>query len=68
MDERTRDEIVSDLEDLWRNRGLTRVIVTHDSHIAQRAQRIAVITGARVSAGHPAVTARASRTDPRRWR
>jgi putative ABC transport system ATP-binding protein len=43
LDEDTRDEIISVLEKLWRERGLTLVIVTHDSSVARRAQRIAVM-------------------------
>jgi putative ABC transport system ATP-binding protein len=43
LDEDTRDEIIALLEDLWRERGLTLVLVTHDTTIAQRAQRIAVM-------------------------
>ena len=49
LDEQTRDEIVELLEDLWRGRGLTLIVVTHDSAVARRAQRIAVIRGGRVS-------------------
>ena len=48
LDENMRDEILAVLEDLWRNRGLTLVVVTHDSTIAQRAQRIVMIAGGRV--------------------
>lgn len=39
LDEDTRDEIMELLEGLWRDRGLTLVIVTHDSSVAKRAQR-----------------------------
>ncbi|GAB3397256.1 ABC transporter ATP-binding protein [Humibacter soli] len=39
LDEETRDEIMDVLEGLWRDRGLTLVIVTHDSAVARRAQR-----------------------------
>jgi putative ABC transport system ATP-binding protein len=39
LDEDTRDEIMELLEGLWRDRGLTVVIVTHDSAVAKRAQR-----------------------------
>jgi putative ABC transport system ATP-binding protein len=49
LDEQTRDEIVELLEDLWRERGLTLILVTHDSFVAGRAQRVAVIRGGRVS-------------------
>jgi putative ABC transport system ATP-binding protein len=43
LDEDTRDEIIGLLESLWRDRGLTMVLVTHDSSIAGRAQRLGVI-------------------------
>ncbi len=39
LDEETRDEIMDLLEGLWREQGLTLVIVTHDSAVARRAQR-----------------------------
>jgi putative ABC transport system ATP-binding protein len=39
LDEDTRDEIIAVLEQTWRDRGLTLVIVTHDSSVARRAQR-----------------------------
>jgi len=39
LDEGTRDEIMDLLEGLWRDRGLTLVIVTHDSAVAKRAER-----------------------------
>jgi putative ABC transport system ATP-binding protein len=39
LDEETRDEIMDLLEGLWRDRGLTLIVVTHDSAIARRAQR-----------------------------
>jgi putative ABC transport system ATP-binding protein len=43
LDEDTRDEIIALLEKLWRERGLTLVLVTHDSALARRAQRLAVM-------------------------
>jgi putative ABC transport system ATP-binding protein len=43
LDEGTRDEIMTVLEGLWRERGLTLVIVTHDSSVARRAQRTAIM-------------------------
>jgi putative ABC transport system ATP-binding protein len=50
LDVDTRDEIMSLLETLWRERGLTLVLVTHDSAIAGRAQRVATMND-----GHLAV-------------
>ena len=35
LDEDTRDEIIGLLERLWRERGLTLVLVTHDSTVAR---------------------------------
>jgi putative ABC transport system ATP-binding protein len=49
LDEDTRDEIISLLERLWRERGLTLVLVTHDSTIARRAQRIGIMRNGRIS-------------------
>jgi putative ABC transport system ATP-binding protein len=43
LDEDTRDEIIALLEKLWRERGLTLVLVTHDTPVARRAQRLAVM-------------------------
>ncbi len=43
LDTDTRDEIMSLLQTLWRERGLTVVLVTHDSAVARRAQRIATM-------------------------
>jgi putative ABC transport system ATP-binding protein len=54
LDEDTRDEIINLLEKLWRERGLTLILVTHDSAIAQRAQRIGVMSKGRLSVGVPA--------------
>ena len=44
-----RDEIIGLLERLWREHGLTTVLVTHDSGIARRAQRIGVMARGRLS-------------------
>ncbi len=40
LDEDTRDDIISLLEELWRRHGLTLVLVTHDRAIADRARRV----------------------------
>ncbi len=39
LDEHMRDEIVELLERLWADKGLTVVMVTHDSWVAKRAKR-----------------------------
>jgi putative ABC transport system ATP-binding protein len=44
LDEDTRDDIIALLERLWRERGLTLIMVTHETSIARRAQRVAVVT------------------------
>ncbi|WP_037572893.1 ABC transporter ATP-binding protein [Phaeacidiphilus oryzae] len=43
LDEETRDEIMALLNDLWESRGLTFVIVTHDTAIARAAKRVATL-------------------------
>jgi putative ABC transport system ATP-binding protein len=49
LDEDTRDEIIALLEKLWREHGLTLVLVTHDSSVARRAQRVGVMRNGRLS-------------------
>ncbi len=49
LDEDTRDEITALLEQLWRRLGLTLVLVTHDSAVARRAQRVAIMHNGRLS-------------------
>jgi putative ABC transport system ATP-binding protein len=49
LDEDTRDEIIGLLEKLWRERGLTLVLVTHDSPVARRAQRRVIMNRGRIS-------------------
>ena len=39
LDIRTGEEVVESVERLWRERGLTVVLVTHDTSIAERAPR-----------------------------
>jgi putative ABC transport system ATP-binding protein len=48
LDEGTRDDIMALLERLWRELGLTMVIVTHDSSVAHRAQHIGVMRNGRL--------------------
>ena len=49
LDEDTRDEIIALLEKLWREHGLTLVLVTHDSSVARRAQRVGVMRNGKLS-------------------
>ena len=49
LDEGTRDEIIVLLEKLWRELGLTLILVTHDSSVARRAQRIGLMQDGRLS-------------------
>lgn len=44
-----RDEIMELLEGLWKEHGLTFIMVTHDSSIARRAPRLATIRKGRVT-------------------
>jgi len=39
LDERTRDDIIGLLEQLWRERGQTLIVVTHDTWVASRSSR-----------------------------
>ena len=59
LDNDTRDDIITLLGKLRRDHPLTLVLVTHDTTIANRAQRVAVITRGRLSirqnSPHPAV-------------
>ncbi|MFJ1915130.1 ABC transporter ATP-binding protein [Streptomyces sp. NPDC088147] len=49
LDESMRDEIMELLEGLWKEYGLTFIMVTHDSSIARRAPRLATIRKGRVT-------------------
>ena len=49
LDEDTREDIIALLEKLWRERGLTMVLVTHETAVAQRARRIAVMSTGRLA-------------------
>ena len=43
LDEGTWDEIIGLLEKLWHDYGITLILVTHDSTVAGRAQRIGLM-------------------------
>jgi len=49
LDEDTRDEIIGLLEKLWQDNGLTMVIVTHDSSIARRAQKVGMMRNGKLT-------------------
>ncbi len=49
LDESTRDEIVSVLEKLWKEEGITLIVVTHDSAVAKRAKKHLYIKDGQVS-------------------
>ena len=49
LDEGTRDDILTLLDELWREFSLTMVMVTHDSTVARRAQRIGVMKNGKLS-------------------
>jgi putative ABC transport system ATP-binding protein len=49
LDEDTRDEIIGLLEKLWQQNGLTMVVVTHDSSIARRAQRLGTMKNGKLT-------------------
>jgi putative ABC transport system ATP-binding protein len=49
LDEDTRDEIIGLLEKLWQENGLSMVMVTHDSSIARRAQRLGTMKNGKLT-------------------
>jgi putative ABC transport system ATP-binding protein len=49
LDEDTRDEIIGLIEKLWRERGLTLVLVSHDGAVVRRAQRVLVMSRGRLT-------------------
>ncbi|MEV8555217.1 ABC transporter ATP-binding protein [Streptomyces sp. NPDC051917] len=49
LDEGMRDEIMDVLERLWKEHGLTFIMVTHDSAIAKKAPRLATIRKGRIT-------------------
>ncbi|WP_129307147.1 ABC transporter ATP-binding protein [Streptomyces sp. L2] len=49
LDESTRDEIMDVLERLWKEQGLTFIMVTHDSALAKKAPRLATLRKGRIT-------------------
>jgi putative ABC transport system ATP-binding protein len=49
LDEGTRDDIIQLLDKLWRQFGLTLILVTHDTTVAHRAQRIGLMQDGRLT-------------------
>ncbi len=49
LDEGTRDDLIGLLEKLWCDRDLTLIVVTHDSTVARRAQRVGSMRKGRLS-------------------
>jgi len=49
LDEETRDEIIALMEKLWRERGLTLVLVSHDGAVTRRAQRVGNMSRGRLA-------------------
>jgi len=49
LDQETRDDIIGLLGVLWRERGLTLTLVTHDTAVACRAQRTGVMANGRLT-------------------
>lgn len=54
LDEDTRDEIINLIDKIWRERDLTLVLVTHDTAIARRAERIGVMRNGQIQVSQPA--------------
>ncbi|GAB1337486.1 ABC transporter ATP-binding protein [Streptomyces sp. E-15] len=56
LDEGMRDEIMDVLERLWKERGLTFIMVTHDSTLAKKAPRLATLRKGRITVKENAAT------------
>ena len=50
LDERTRDDIIGLLEELWRERAQTLIVVSHDTWVAGRASRLIWLDAGRLEA------------------
>ncbi|USQ83180.1 ABC transporter ATP-binding protein [Streptomyces phaeoluteigriseus] len=55
LDEGMRDEIMDVLHTMWKEHGLTFIMVTHDSAIAKKAPRVATIRKGRITVKENAV-------------
>jgi putative ABC transport system ATP-binding protein len=64
LDQDTRDDIIALLEHLWSDRGLTLILVTHDTAIARRAQRVGLMTNGRLTIQQASGSATASGSGP----
>ena len=53
LDEDTRDEIIDLIAKLWREHGLTLVLVSHDSAVVRHAERVGVMARGRLSIDSP---------------
>ena len=51
LDEDTRDEIITLLDTLWRERGLTLILVSHDRSVVRTTQRTVVLATGRRQRG-----------------
>jgi len=49
LDEGTRDDLIQLLDKLWRQLGLTLILVTHDTTVARRAQRTGLMRDGRLT-------------------
>jgi putative ABC transport system ATP-binding protein len=49
LDEDTRDDIMGLLEKMWQDKGISMVIVTHDSAVARRAQRLGTMRNGKLT-------------------
>jgi putative ABC transport system ATP-binding protein len=63
LDEDTRDEIIDLLAKLWRERGLTLVLISHDSAVVRHAERVGVMSRGRLSFDRGPARPRASSAD-----
>ena len=63
LDEDTRDEIIDLIAKLWREHGLTLVLVSHDSAVVRHAERVGVMSHGQLSFGRGPARSRATESD-----